>query len=149
MKNIFFFSVGIIFRQVVPCKNFFTLEIRLQDVFFFFWCHPYHPSKVKWSAPHQQSTIFETKDGYYLAPILYRLLFSVDYTTRIKFSCNNSTLGRFPFNQNFWGNSGRWYRNCQWKFLEVPGAKLNRNEWMKPCLISGLMRLIRPLANIY
>ena len=116
MKNIFFFSVGII-RQVVPCKNLFTLEIRLQDIFF--WYHPYHPSKVKWSVPHQQSTIFETKGGYYLAPILYRILFSVDYTTGIKFSCNNSTLGRFPFNQNFWGNSGRWYRNCQEKFPEI------------------------------
>ena len=34
MNNIFFSSVGIIFRQVVPCKSFFTLEIRLQDIFF-------------------------------------------------------------------------------------------------------------------
>ena len=63
MKIFFFFSVGII-RQVVPCKNLFTLEIRLQDIFFLY--HQYHPSKVKWSAPHQQSTIFETKGGYYL-----------------------------------------------------------------------------------
>ena len=52
MKNFFFSSIGISFRQVFPCM-IFSLEISLRDIYILFLSEITHipPSKVKWSAP--------------------------------------------------------------------------------------------------
>ena len=41
--KIYFFSVGIFYGQVLPCKNFFSSKSVCR--IFFFWNHPYPPKK--------------------------------------------------------------------------------------------------------